>query len=398
MNEGKPKNGYAWVIAISSIFIVMGAVGFARFGYTLILPRMLTALELSDTQAGAVATTNMLGYLIFSMVGGLLATRYGPRIVIVVSLGVTAVSLVCTGFSDSFVSASLWRFIAGAGGGGANVPLMGLISAWFAKNRRGLASGMAVSGSGFALLFTGIVLPPVMSSRGIDGWRSGWFLLGSITVAITIAAIFFIRNSPSLSRKGQKPGSLAEILRSRGIWLLSGLYILFGFSYVIFATFFARYLISEAGLSEQTVGGMWSIIGGISIVSGFLWGAASDRFGRRAALSGIFFVQALAYGFFSFWHATPGYLLGTALFGLTAFSIPAVMAATVGDVYGHRAAPAVFGFITLVFGIGQALGPVVAGRMADATGSYSAAFAVAACAALAGAPLSLLLRNRKQSS
>ena len=147
MFEGEQKNSYAWVVAVASIFIVMGAVGFARFGYTLILPRMLTALNLSDTQAGAVATANMLGYLIFSLICGLLATRYGPRVVIIVAIGVTAIALIGTGFSTSFLSASVWRFIAGAGGGGANVPIMGLISGWFVAKRRGLASGMAVSGS-----------------------------------------------------------------------------------------------------------------------------------------------------------------------------------------------------------------------------------------------------------
>jgi predicted MFS family arabinose efflux permease len=398
MPEGEQKNSYAWVVAVASIFIVMGAVGFARFGYTLILPRMLTALNLSDTQAGAVATANMLGYLIFSLICGLLATRYGPRVVIVVAIGVTAIALIGTGFSTSFLSASVWRFIAGAGGGGANVPIMGLISGWFVAKRRGLASGMAVSGSSFALLLTGILLPPVMSRQGADGWRSGWFLLGAITLVITVAALLAVKNSPQQAlSETKKPQSIASYAKSKKIWILSGLYMLFGFSYVIFATFFARYLVSEGGLSEKTVGSMWSAIGGVSVVSGFLWGVASDRYGRRAALSGIFFVQALAYGIFAFWHTMPGYLVGALLFGLTAWSIPAVMGATVGDFYGPRAAPAVFGFVTLVFGVGQAFGPVVAGRIADATGSYSIAFAMAALVALAGAPLSFLVKGSKKA-
>lgn len=381
---------YAWAIAISGVFIVMGALGFARFGYTLILPRMLEALSLSDTQAGAIATANMLGYLLFSLLAGLAATRYGPRPVILVSIALTSAALFCTGLSGGFASASMWRFLAGAGGGGANVPMMGLIAAWFTSKRRGLASGIAVSGSSFALLFTGLVLPPVMASGGSGGWRGAWFLLGGITVGITVASIFVIKNAHTVQKRKEK-------LRKHigpGLWKLSGLYILFGFSYVIFATFFARFLQSEAGFSESEIGRLWSLIGAISIASGFLWGAASDRFGRGPAFAGIFFIQSIAYGLFWLGNGAPAFVIGTVLFGLTAWSIPAVMGAAVGDMYGPRAAPAVFGFVTLVFGIGQAAGPAFAGRMADVVGSYRPAFLSAAIAALAAAPPSLLLRVR----
>jgi hypothetical protein len=43
------------------------------------------------------------------------------------------------------------------------------------------------------------------------------------------------------------------------------------------------------------------------------------------------------------------------------------------------------GFITLFFGIGQAVGPALAGRMADATGSFTTAYALATVVAVLGA-------------
>jgi MFS family permease len=139
---------------------------------------------------------------------------------------------------------------------------------------------------------------------------------------------------------------------------------------------------------------LWSLIGGLSIASGFLWGYVSDRFGRRTALAWIFALQSAAYFTFAFWQAMPGYILATLLFAVTAWSIPAVMGATVGDLFGATAAPAVFGFITVIFGIGQTVGPTVAGAIADSARTFKPAFLLAAAVAFAGAPLSLLVKPR----
>jgi MFS family permease len=70
------------------------------------------------------------------------------------------------------------------------------------------------------------------------------------------------------------------------------------------------------------------------------------------------------------------------LFALTAWSVPALMAALCGDLLGARLAPAALGLITLVFGLGQALGPYLAGVVADATNSFAPAFLVAGATAL----------------
>ncbi len=398
-DETANGNGrYAWIIAGIGSLVILGALGLARFGYTLILPRMAAALSLTETDAGGVATANLLGYLLFSLIGGVFATRYSPRIVIVVSLAVTGLAVCFTGMSKNLPSVLVWRFLAGAGGG-ANVPMMGLISAWFSSKRRGSASGIVVSGSSFALLLTGFILPPVMAADNAAGWRHGWYILGGVTVFIAAVSLFVLRDSPPgstpLKREQKKP--LRRLLKSGRLWLLAGLYLLFGFSYVIFATFFARYLRAEALLSETTVGRLWSLIGGVSIASGFLWGYISDRFGRRTAFTWIFTLQSAGYLTFAVWQAMPGYLLATLLFAVTAWSIPAVMGAAVGDVFGAIAAPAAFGFVTLVFGIGQSVGPIVAGAVADSAGAFKPAFLLAAGIAFAGAPVSLFVKSRYSS-
>jgi MFS family permease len=75
------------------------------------------------------------------------------------------------------------------------------------------------------------------------------------------------------------------------------------------------------------------------------------------------------------------------------------MAALAGDLFGARLAPTVLGLLTIVFGIGQALGPYLAGAIADATQSFAPAFISAGIVALVlGAGGSLALRPSKTSS
>ena len=113
---------------------------------------------------------------------------------------------------------------------------------------------------------------------------------------------------------------------------------------------------------------------------------------RRGALCIVYLIHAAAFALFALWPAPAGFTVSAVLFGLSAWSIPAIVAAACGDLLGPRLAPAGLGFVTLFFGIGQAAGPSVAGLFADATGSLAPALLLAAAVALAGAAGSLLLR------
>jgi MFS family permease len=118
----------------------------------------------------------------------------------------------------------------------------------------------------------------------------------------------------------------------------------------------------------------------------------SDRLGRKASLALVFLLQAGSFSLFGLWRQPAGIVASALLFAGTAWSVPALMAAAVGDISEPRLAPAVFGFISLFLSLGQAAGPFVAGRIAVATGSFGTAFVAAGVAALVGAGGSLLLK------
>ena len=134
------------------------------------------------------------------------------------------------------------------------------------------------------------------------------------------------------------------------------------------------------------------LMGVISMFCGLIWGTISDRIGRKYALAGVYIMHVAAFSLFGLWTETPGFIFAIILFGLSAWSIPAIMTAACGDILGPRLAPAALGFITLFFGIGQAVGPSIAGAMADAADSFLPAYLFAAGIALLGAIGALLLR------
>lgn len=397
---------YAWVILAMGTLVVFGALGLARFGYGVILPAMQSSLSLSNTQAGALVTANLLGYLILSAVGGALAARYGARNVVAIGLALTGVGMLFTGLAGGFVAAMIWRTLTGVGSGASNVPAMGLVSTWFAKRQRGLASGIAVSGSSIALIGAGPLVPRLLSVYGETGWRVSWFLFGGTTLALAVLDFVLMRNRPGemgLSPAGDEAGNSSaptgdsrldwsDVYGSLTVWHLGLVYIAFGFSYIIYMTFFTKYLIAEGGYSKEAAGALFMLVGWFSLFSGLIWGTVSDVIGRKRALIVVYLIHTLAFGLFGLWPAPSGLTLSAIVFGLAAWSIPAIMSATCGDLLGPRLAPAALGFITLFFGIGQAVGPSVAGLIADATGTFAPAFVLAAVVALLGAGEVLLLR------
>jgi MFS family permease len=129
-------------------------------------------------------------------------------------------------------------------------------------------------------------------------------------------------------------------------------------------------------------------------LSGAAWGWISDILGRRYGSLLAYLTIALSFLIIALWRSTPGFYVSSIVFGLSLSSIPAIMAAAVGDSMGGRLAPAALGFITLIFGIGQSLGPAVAGWIKDSTGTFSGAFVLSAVVSLMGAAGSMLLRRK----
>ncbi|HME44365.1 MAG TPA: MFS transporter [Syntrophorhabdales bacterium] len=405
---------YAWVITFTGVLVVLFAHGFGRMSYSVILPFMKEDLSLTYTQVGLIATGNFIGYLLFTTFGGFLAARFGPRKIISISLLVTGITLFLTGFSNSFSFAFVTRLITGAGNGGCFVPMVSLPAAWFVARKRGLAIGIVNIGVCMGLSLSGLLLPLCIKHFGPqEGWRYAWYLMGGGVFLCSFLCFGLVRNNPhekglrmygeeSCGEQSAPPQTMTlfaafrRVMTESEIWKLGCVYFMYGFSYMIYLTFFVAYLTKEVGMDTAAAGRIFAIIGIVAIFGGVLWGFISDVIGRRYGCVCIYLVLAVSYALPGFFKGVQVSYLSAVMFGI-AFSVPVLMAAAAADAVGGQLAPAALGVITLIFAIAQIFGPFVGGWVKDATGTFRYAFMLSAAIALAGALSSLLLKKKEST-
>ena len=399
---------YGWYVVAAGTLCVFAGLGFGRFALGMLLPAMGASLNLTYSQMGLISTSNFVGYLLAVLVCGYLSARIGSRLLIFLALLLVAASMLLVSRADGFVTAAFFYTLTGMGSGASNVPMMSLVASWFGTGQRGRAAGFIVIGSGFAILLSGRLIPYLNQLREVDGWRISWLVLGLIVLVISLICLLVIRDSPhELGLKpvgpekesGQKKLPLVEdrglTVTRKDIYHLGMIYFLFGYTYVIYATFIVTTLVQERGFSETVAGNFWSWVGFLSLFSGPVFGTLSDRLGRKSGLILVFSIQMLAYLLVALTLPDIFLYLSIGCYGIVAWSIPSIMAALVGDYVGPQKTARVFGFITFIFALGQIAGPSVAGFLAEKYGSFSSSFLMAAV--FAGFAVFLSARLRKQS-
>lgn len=383
---------------------IFSCIGLARFAYGMLLPSMSSALRLGYDRMGFVGTGNFAGYMGAVALAPHVMRRAGARATIAAGLSVLSLGMIGMGGTAGFGSLLILYVLTGIGSGLANIPVMVLVSHWFTRSWRGKAAGIMVAGNGFAIVLAGFLVPWLNRSLGEGGWRAGWRILGGLSLAVAAVAWFLVRDDPrdlGLSPYGEpddrdpsgRSGALPEGSPG-GSFLVAHLgliYLLFGATYTVYATFAVTGMVAERGIPEALAGRFWSAVGFFSLFSGLLFGSLSDRIGRKRGAALVFAVQTAAYLFVGLPFGTAALSLSVFLFGISAWSIPSIMAAAAGDYLGTARAAAGFSTITVFLGAGQVAGPAVAGVVAKATGSFGAAFLLAAAGALAAMGLCFLL-------
>ncbi len=411
-NHNSIRN-YAWIILILTTLAVLASLGFGRFSFGAILPFMKDGLQFNYSETGIVASAVFFGYLISAMLSGYFVNRYTHKRVIVFFQFFIAAGMFWSATAQGFWSALAACFIIGLGAGGAYVPSLGLLAEWFPPEKRGMATGTAMSGSGIGIVISGMVVPWIVTLQDGQGWRISWFILAVIVLAITLLNLFWLKHPPkgersvtiSKNNESIKPetgtstaseqSKQDRVYRNPKIWAIGLIYLTWGFSYIIFSTFIVDYLMLDGGFAEVTAGQMFALAGMVSILSGSLWGHISDRIGRIRTLIIVYSLQAAVLaGFASSVH--PAWLFaGIVLYAASLWAVPTIMMVVVGDYVSSGRVAVAMGFVTLFFGIGQFISPIITGWMVDQTHSYASAFLLSAAVCGSGAAGSILFYRRQ---
>ncbi len=398
---------YRWVILAVAFLGISGALGLGRFGYSAILPDMQNALGLSSAQAGSLASWNLAGNTVMAFLGGLLASRFSPRLVVTAGMVITAAGMVLTGFASALTGASAARLLTGVGNGMVYAPSLALMSAWFQGHRLGLASTVVASGNGVGLVLAGPIVPRIVEAGGSAGWRWAWFFFAAVTILMAALTIGFERDRPFRTAvpASRRPADaktisadLRRVMRSPYAWHVSLVNFLYGFAYLIYLTFFQKRLTTDLGLSSETAGTLFLAVGAASLAGGVLWGSVSDRIGRGRALAGIMSVQAVAAVLLAIRPSMPALVVSAVIFGTGVFGAPGLIGAACGDGFGPRLAFMSLGFVTIFIGVGMAIGPYVAGALADRFGRLDEAYLISAGVFVVGAVAAFMLRDPRKEA
>jgi predicted MFS family arabinose efflux permease len=400
----KSNTAYRWVILGTASLSVFAAIGFGRFGYSAVLPEMQEALGLSGAAAGSLASWNLGGYMAMALVGGLLASRFGARLIMSIGIVITAGGMLLTGLSQDLLAASAARLLTGVGNGMVLVPALALMSAWFAPRRLGLASTIVSSGAAVGLVVVGAVVPLILRSGGADSWRLAWYFFAAVGALVAAVTAVVLRNRPLLPAGRPTEAAtnvfreFATIVRSAFAWHLAFVYLLYGFAFISFMTFFQRRLVGDLGYSSAVAGYMFLAAGIAAIVFCLAYGMVSDRFGRGRAIASALILEAVAALLFAFRPGTVLLFAAAVIFGSGGFGMPGLVGATCGEHFGPRVAAAALGFVTIFVGIGQATGPYLSGLLADATSSYGPPYLLAAGVFFVSAVAAVFIDGRRQKS
>ena len=183
---------------------------------------------------------------------------------------------------------------------------------------------------------------------------------------------------------------------SRRLLALVVAYGLFGFGYVITATFIVAIVRgSEAIRPLEPL--IWLVVGLTAAPSVALWTWVGTRIGVIRTFAAACLAEAVGVAASVLWIATPGVLLAAALLGGTFMGITAL--GLVGARQLSQGDPRrVLAFMTAAFGLGQIIGPVFAGVLHDKTGSFAPSSLTAVAALIIAAVLAITVTTPNTGS
>jgi predicted MFS family arabinose efflux permease len=290
---------------------------------------------------------------------------------------------VLSALSGQFVVLSLARLVVGFGAALAFVA-GGALAATIAQARQAKANfllSLFYAGPGLGILVSGLVAPFLLQGFGPGSWWIVWLALALISMLMAVPLLMAAMDGHAgIARAAPVKFRVRPVL----IYLIS--YFMFGAGYIAYMTFMIAY-VRDAGGSAAAQSAFWCLIGLSAFASPWVWRGVLAR-GRGGGASAIILgVNAVGAAMPLFGHSALLLACSALVFGVAFFAVVTSTTAFVHFNYPPAQWPKAIAAMTIVFGIGQTLGPFVVGAITDAVGSLSYALGVSAATLALGAVL-----------
>ena len=372
--------------SLVATFVTLGLAYGVWYAYSVFLVVLAEELHWSRSLVAGAFAVFALVHGLSSPPLGWLADRVGPRRVFMTGGAVLALALIIDGAITRPLHLYLAFGLLTSLGVTATalVPSVILIRGWFPRNF-GTALGVASAGIGVGIF---AVVPFCQLMIDAVGWRWAFRILGIVIALWTIPAAFKLVHDPPRSagdarRRPEEP-TLATALAHGPFWVLAIAQFCGNFVCQMLLVHQVAFLVDQ-GIPVMIAATAGGLVGLSSVFAKVGSGWAADVIGRRPTFTtGMVFVL-LSVGLLDVIalspHSTLVYVYGV-LMGIGYAATVPIMPTVISHVFGQARFGAIFGALHLANAVGGAVGAWLAGAVFDMTGSYTAAFATAAIAAV----------------
>lgn len=361
--------GYVYVLLLAISFLFFSYM--ARFGYGVLVPRMIEEMGLSRAEVGFAYSVFTFMYSAFSVVSGRLFDRYGIRVVAALTF-MYGLGLMLASTSSNILALTTSLAIAGLGASSTWTPMVALVTSKIPESRRGWSTGLLEVGIRSSHGLAGFLVPLIVFAVGL---KATWLVVSLPLFVYCLA--FYVLSRNELLRMSVKTRkdviSYRALLSSGGFWLVGLSYLFMAFASYIILTFLVDFLEREVGMPYAVASAIAGIMGFVGIAGALLLSWVSDKTGRVAVL-----VLSNALASLNIYLVVlslnnemlkASLSLVVAIYGFF-FGAPwPVYAAYAGDLFPSSVGT-VLGLWTLMMGLGALAAPTIGGLLADASNSY----------------------------
>ncbi len=379
-----------WIVLAAAFAMHMAYAG-VHFSFGVFLKPIAAAMDWSRGATAFAYTLLWWASAPATFVLGWLSDRIGPRIILVFGGAVFGLGI----FLSSTVE-SLWEFylyfgvLGGIGRAAARAPLLSAVFQSFTK-RKGLAVGLALSGTGIGTLIFPSLARYIMS---VSSWRLAFVALGLVSWGILIPVAFLITKprpgEPEPGRaQGEQKGwdtdavgilgspdkewTVAEVLKNRVFLIFLGT----GLACCVSHSFPLAHIVayaSDRGISELSAASILGTVGVSASAGRLIWGATSDRIGGRKSVLCCIALQTFLMFLVAFANDLWSFYLFAVAFGLFYGGVLPLYAVVSRELFGMRRFGTVYGMHSFVTSTGMGVGGVMGGYIFDFSGDYFFSF------------------------
>ncbi len=398
--QAPTSNTRGWIVTLAGLGInlVLGAL----YAWGVMGKALVVQWKWSKADAGLPFAVSTAAFALMMIFAGRAQDKLGPRRVAMVGgvlfgLGLATSSLATTPLQMALT----FGLLGGIGLGlGYSATTPSAIK-WFPPARKGLITGLVVSGVGLAAVYMGPLTHSLIATYGIEKT----FLILGVGATVVICLLSQLLNNPPAGFKpsGTVPAAgaksavvarheydWADMLKTPQFYLLWCIYVLAaaaGLMLISNVAIIAKEQAAwEAGFVAVMTLAAFNTLG--RVVSGFV----SDRIGRTNTMVLAFVLQAVNIFIFAHYNTPALLILGTAFIGFCYGTIFTLMPAATADFYGVKNLGVNYGFVFTGFGIAGVLGSRYGGMIRDLFGSYNLAYKICAAMLLVAAALAYCTR------